>query len=267
MSERHGSPRTPDVVLERYHLGELSKAQRRRVEDRLDAEEGLAQRLSALGESDGELRGATGRLAQRVRAALEDRARPRHRRWRTWWLLPLALTTAGLAAVMVAPHLPLLAPASAPRSTALTPEPGVRVKGGPSLALYRKTLAGSERVADGEYARQGDLIRVGYRAAGRRYGAILSIDGRGAVTLHLPNSGTHSVVLARGKTTFLAQSYELDDAPRWESFYFITCDRPFDLAPLLDSARRRAAERRPGPLALPSNLHQSIVTLKKGSPL
>ena len=59
----------------------------------------------------------------------------------------------------------------------------------PSLTVYRRTDRGSETLADGAVARTGDLLRLGYTAAGRRYGVILSIDGRGAVTLHLPSSG------------------------------------------------------------------------------
>ena len=45
---------------------------------------------------------------------------------------------------------------------------------------------GSEELQRGAVVRQGDEIRVGYRASGRAYGAILSIDGRGNLTQHLP---------------------------------------------------------------------------------
>ena len=43
----------------------------------------------------------------------------------------------------------------------------------------------------------------------------------------------------------LDQAYELDDAPRWERFYFVTGDTPFAVAPIVDAARRAAANQAP----------------------
>ena len=127
---------------------------------------------------------------------------------------------------------------------------GDRIKGlRPSLAVYRRTANGSETLADRTVARPGDVLRVGYHAAGRPYGVIFSMDGRGTVTMHLPAAGDHAVPLAREATTLLDQAYELDDAPLWERFYFVTGDSAFAAAPVVDAARRAAGDPRPARLA------------------
>ena len=62
-----------------------------------------------------------------------------------------------------------------------------RVKGlAPQLLLFRKSAAGVERLSEGSPARDHDLVQMAYQAAGRRYGAVVSIDSRGVITRHLP---------------------------------------------------------------------------------
>jgi len=113
-----------------------------------------------------------------------------------------------------------------------TPEvPETRIKGGeqePRLLVFRKLGSGAERLQDGALARNGDLVQLAYRSGGLQYGAILSVDGRGTVTQHLPATGAEAVPLAAQDTLDVA--YELDDAPRWERFYLVAADRRFGLA-------------------------------------
>src|SRR5262249_49798609 len=150
------------------------------------------------------------------------------------------------------------------QSPRLTPEPETeRIKGTPggrpSLSVYRRTAAGSERLADGDIVHAGDLVRLGYASAGRRYGLILSIAGRETVTLPLPPSGDRAVLLTGGKTILLDAAYELDDAPRVERFYFVTGTEPFAATPVLTAARRAAAQGAgsvPTALPIPSGLDQ-----------
>jgi hypothetical protein len=100
----------------------------------------------------------------------------------------------------------------------------------------------------------------------------VSIDGRGAVTMHLPPAGTHAAALKNEPTVLLDQAYELDDAPRWERFYFVTGDAAFDAAPVLQAARDAAnghSQQPPPDLALPPTVAQSLeqagFTLQKES--
>jgi cytochrome c556 len=61
-------------------------------------------------------------------------------------------------------------------------------------------------------------------------------------------------------------SYELDDAPRWERFYLVTGDEPFDLEAVRRAARDVAAvgsEAAAPLLEIPADLEQSTFTLAK----
>jgi hypothetical protein len=142
-----------------------------------------------------------------------------------------------------------------------------RIKGQrPALVVYRRTADGSELLADGAVARPGDLLRVAYRGAGRSYGVIVSIDGRGTLTRHLPPNGDRAAALKRESTVLLDSAYELDEAPQWERFYFVTGDTPFSITPVEDAVRRAAANDRrgtPAALALPDGLEQSTFSIQK----
>jgi hypothetical protein len=144
---------------------------------------------------------------------------------------------------------------------------GSRIKGlKPALKLFRKTENGSELLNNGDTAFEGDLIRLGYQAAGSLYGVIISVDGRGAVTQHFPRSGAKSGILQTGKTILLDFSYELDDAPHWERFYFVTDKEPFTVEPVLKAGSRidiQAAASSPPPLEIDEKQDQYVITLKK----
>jgi len=230
-------PRIPDITLERYRLGELPAADAARIDDLAEREPDLRTRLAALEQSDAEIR-RTAVIRPPAAGAPTSLRRSRAR-----WLIPVV---AGLAAA-------LFVVAVTPRTQERADD---RIKGlRPALALFRRTPSGSESLADGAVARPGDLVRVGYRAAGHGYGVIFSIDGRGNLTMHLPIAGDRAAPLGRDATVLLDSSYELDDAPLWERFYFVTGDAPFGVAPVVDAVRRAGA--------LPKGLEQSTFSLQK----
>ena len=105
----------------------------------------------------------------------------------------------------------------------------------------------------------GDLIQVFYRAAGKPFGVIVSVDGRGTVTRHLPASGTRAVRLIQGDPVSLDYSYELDDAPNWERFYFLTANTSFDVRDVT-----RAAKDGLDSLRMGREFEQFAITLYKG---
>jgi hypothetical protein len=239
----------PDIVLERYRLHELPPADTSAIADRLQRDAVLRTRLRELDASDARLQADVERVVRHVAA----RPRPGGSR-AVAWAIPVAVATVAITiAVVVRPRI------------VVEPSPVDRIKGAeetahPSLALYRRTVDGSERLADGAVARPGDVIRVGYRPAGRAYGAIVSIDGRGTVTVHLPGHGATAVPLRADATVLLDQSYELDDAPKWERFYFVAGASPFDVGVVV-----KAAQEAPARLTLPRGLDQSTFTLQKES--
>ena len=251
-----------EITLERYRLKELPADVMAGLERRLRTDDQLRRRVDALALSDEQMQ--TGDrlelVAARVRHRLAaERADAKRRGWTSVarWALPAAVA-AGVALMFLLP-----------RTTFLSTGGDERIKGlDASLTLFRQVGAGSETLADGAVAHQGDVIRVGYRAAGRAYGVILSLDGRGNVTMHLPTSGDGAVLLGREPTVLLDRAYELDDAPRWERFYFITGDAPFPIARIVASIQRAIAHADGNTipaLALDAGLDQSVFTLQKES--
>jgi hypothetical protein len=145
----------------------------------------------------------------------------------------------------------------------------VRTKGQrPLLLLYRQESGPPQQLADGALGRAGDLLQLGYVAAGQPNGALLSIDGRGGVTLHFPAAVDGATALHQRGVTLLDRSFRLDDAPHFERFFFVTASdgRTLSLAAVLDSARQlaqRGDAARSQPLPLPPSLHQTSLLLHK----
>ncbi len=96
------------------------------------------------------------------------------------------------------------------------------------LFVFRQTPQGVEALLSGAWARRGDLLQLAYLSADKPYGVIVSLDGRGEVTLHFPNPAGTSTRLMVQKRVPLPCAYELDDAPGYERFFFITA--PFEIS-------------------------------------
>ena len=134
-------------------------------------------------------------------------------------------------------------------------------------ARRRARASGDERLSDGARATTGDLLQLAYRAPTDAFGTLISIDGRGHVTVHWPEPGADGParLSAKGEVR-LPSAYELDDAPAFERFIFVSSPSPFAMSTVLDAARALAA--RPGDarvqkLALPPSLNQLSLALDK----
>jgi hypothetical protein len=106
------------------------------------------------------------------------------------------------------------------------------------------------------------VIQLKYSAKGAKYGVIFSIDGRGTVTLHYPGGAETPSTLDAGGTHALDFSYELDDAPDFERFFFVTAHHPIDFKAVIEKAKteKPGAE---GRLSLDPSLSQCDFVLKK----
>jgi hypothetical protein len=245
----------PDVLLERFRLGELPERDALELRRRIDSDHALQARLAALEKSDAEIlaQHPGSEVARGIRARLAPEVRPtRVRRVRAIWLVPV---TAALVVAAIG-LLPLL------ESTRREQLKGA----GPALVVYRKTAVGSEVLEPGAIARAGELLRVGYRAAGQRFGVIISVDGRGVVTQHLPATGGEAAALGGEGNVLLDSSFELDDAPGWERFYLVTSNAPFAVATVKAAAAlvaRAPSVAQPPALRLPRGLAQVVFELRK----
>ena len=147
-----------------------------------------------------------------------------------------------------------------------TDAPVERIKGmEPMLHIYRAEGEEAKLLENSTVAQEYDLLQLEYNAAGFSYGIIFSIDGRGTVTLHYPVAGSNSPELLAG-SVLLPYSYELDDAPGFERFFFVVSDRDFSQRQVLENAERLAAEKdhgRHGQLELPEEFNQYSLTILK----
>ena len=269
MNQENRHKSVPEWQLERFLLEELPTAEMSRIRERLVDDPELGRRLEVL-------RADSANTRERYPAAWmarqiehrANRAAPAGRAsislepvLRRLWPVPAA---AGLAALLA---LVTLGGDDGDGGdggdvSGRSAVPGIRLKGmEPQLVLHRKVDAGSEQLQDGSAARAGDLLQVQYHAAGRPFGAILSVDGHGSVTQHFPARGARAGALGSAGLTSLEFAYELDDAPRWERFYFVTAAAAFDLAAVVTAAGTAAASG--DSLVLAAGLEQVILTLKK----
>jgi hypothetical protein len=251
----------PDWWLERLAAGDLPPERAAEIRARLAAEPGGEARLAEIDRSNQELlaRFPAKDMARRIRVQAEPPP-PRAAMPRWFLAVPAAALAAALVLVLRAP--PTATPDDTPEIT--------RVKGpqGPSLSVHRQTTHGPERLAGGAAAHPRDRLQLSYAPGGARYGALLSIDGRGGVTLHLPRESGPAAALSGGEV-LLPDAYELDDAPGFERFFFIYSSSPFAVEEVLSSARALAADpERAGraPLSLPPQLGQVSILLPKVSP-
>ncbi len=259
--------RTPDWLLERIALGELPEDVLAAARARLEREPGGAARLTRLDEDSRRTlerhppAAVAAEVERRLRIA-RVRALPERRGW--WQGLSLGVpVAASLALLFVSTSRELPVPGPGPQPTLLDTD---RIKGNARLRIHRQGVGPAESLADGARARPGDLLQLSYVSGGEPYGVVLSLDGRGAVTLHHPATLTGSTELKSGDAVALAHSYELDDAPAFERFVLVTSKVPVDVGSVLEAARglaRQSSEARSQPLPLPEGLAQFSFTLEK----
>lgn len=258
---------TPDWLVERLALGELDDAAAADVRRRLAAEGRDADvELAALATSSREILEAhpPGPIAATVRArAAKEPARsapPRR------WLVAAPLALVGVAALVLVAR-PTTRSTTGAVGHGLELEEG-RIKGPVKVHVYRHGRDGDTRLVDGARAARGDLLQLTYSAGeGGRFGALLSIDGRGNVTLHWPEASAELAprLSPKGEVK-LPSAYELDDAPSFERFIFVSSENPFPLSAVLHAARAlaaRPADARVQRLALPASFAQDALTLEK----
>ena len=257
--------RIPDITLEQYLLGELPEDEMVEMKRLLDEDPESRARLEALERSNREIleQYPPDSMSRQIQSKLEAQQKQssffQPRPMAAW------VGAAAMAIVLLFTVLPGEFISWGPQGVA----PEERIKGpGSQLKLYRKMANGSEALEDGTRVFPGDVLQLGYQAAGRAHGVVVSVDGRGTVTLHWPAQGKRSVPLEKGGLILLDFALELDDAPRWERFYFVTGDASFDVATVLQAAKQVDTERpvdRAESLELPKDLDQYVISVEKGT--
>jgi hypothetical protein len=234
----------PDFLIEQAALGELSDTELEALRSECD----LEARIAVLEASNREILEAysPAEMADRIRirAQREEAASAGAGESGTRivkGLFRVALPLAAAAALFIAVGLPDLQDRQVPGSDAAF---GVRLKGlKPAMHIYRRSGDEVLRLEDRQQVRENDLLQISYIAAGSSYGVILSIDGRGTITLHHPDRPEGDQHLEPDGEYALPFSYQLDDAPDFERFYFISGSEEIPMKLVLDEAERVAASR------------------------
>lgn len=268
----------PDYLLEQYALGELPSEEMQRLDRRLEADPTLQARLATLRASNAEICAAhpPGEFARAVErrarggATVASAKRSHGPRARLWMILAPATAAVALLAFVMVKQYPVPWRGGDPARTASYREV-TREKGRPALRIYRRSGARVDSLRDTAVAAAGDILQLSYIPFGRLHGVIVSLDGRGAVTLHFPAGADRSTELDLRGETLLPHAYELDDAPDFERFFLVTSSGPIDVPAVLSAARGLAGSKaaaRLERLPLPGRLEQaSFLVRKRGSSL
>ncbi len=106
---------------------------------------------------------------------------------------------------------------------------GLRIKGlSARMEVWKKTGDSAVQMENLGEAREGDEIQLRYAVAEKCYGLLFSMDGNGTITMHMGHEN-RAVELEPGKMTTLPFAYKLDNAPKFEKFFFLTSKSEFGL--------------------------------------
>lgn len=226
-------------VLERYILNELPDSRIKEIDRQLKEDPSLKKEIERLENSNKDIlnqyppSSVVPQILSQYNYKIEKNKRERVTKTRPVFFRRLAYASPAFALALILIFLvfPFQKDKTRTKGNDLTE---------PNLIVYRKNDSGEEELKNGVKAKAGDLLQIAYAAAKKKYGVILSIDGNGTVTLHYPERKDQSTVLKKGMKVLLGSSYELDNAPEFERFFFITSMSEIDVADILQKAIRLA---------------------------
>ena len=233
--------KVPDWKLERYLLGELPPEEMSRLREEITGSPVLAARVEGLEQDNRDFFNRFPSLdaflpRRQERTGFLERI---FAGWHSWWK-PLVPAMGLLALFFIAGI-----PGGQDYPDGHPGYDGVRIKGlNDRLTVYREIgHRKAERLKPGSPVCKDDRLQLSYTVKKGSYGMILSIDGRGAVTLHYPERKSGSTKIIRGREKLLPRDYTLDDAPSFERFYMIISDQPINTGQILRAASRMAKNR------------------------
>jgi hypothetical protein len=262
-----------DYYLERYVLGELPDEEAEKIRRQVSGNPGIEAMLKEIESSNHDILTLYPPLS--VKASLITRMNEMQSKPTRFSLRRVLYISSALATFLIFLFLilPVILEKTGTEPFDSRPEQSV-VKGVPvidlsqtQLLIFRKIDDQVEMMTDREQAKAGDLLQLAYVAADESHGMILSIDGRGSVTLHFPAEKGGSTELEQRRESFLPNAIELDDAPDFERFFFVTSGSQIDVENVLKRAESLAKDPEQIPQAkldLPDDLKQCSILILKG---
>jgi len=233
----------PEWKLEWYLMGALPAGESRSIAVRERSDAVLRGRIDALRASNAQILTERPEAARRalnavikysnVCAAEAPRPRQRSRSAAPRWALP-ALACAVLLIVLPIYMVMTDSTGGLAEDGPETAIYGTRIKGdgvdeAPMLEVWRKIGNAAEMLEQNAAVRAGDIVQLRYAVPKSCYGALVSMDGRGLLTVHLAGDSGRAAQLMPGRSIALKSAYRLDDAPAFEAFYLITAANDFDM--------------------------------------
>lgn len=287
----------PDIYIEQYNLGELPENLRKQIDELASQNSELYNRINKIRESNKEIlssypaetmvqriieksntrknisadesfaEGSRNKTSQNIITGFADSLNNIINKIRSISARRYTLSIAS-AAAMILVIIFMIPGIRTTDNTKFTYENDVRIKGLESkLLLFRMKGKEIEELRNMDAARSGDIIQVAYIAAGEyKHGVILSIDGRGTVTLHLPDGSSSGDKLILNRKVLLNKSYELDDSPSFERFIMILSTDPINAADIIEKAKKLANSRESavnGLIGADKNSIEFSITIKK----
>lgn len=271
----------PDILVELLALGELDDDEAAQVRAQLVAEDD--PRLDAIAKSDAEIleRYPVQVIAPRLQPAgpgsVVELSSARSRRTRWTRLIVGGLAAAAAVAIVWVlgegqelspsdrdgPDEVAVAGSGAPADLGGAKEPWqVRHKGIARLIVHKQ--GGKDPLRAGATVAAGELLQLSYATGPEGHGVIVSLDGSGIATQHWPSTVDGPTSLSPGLVQ-LDHAYELDDAPGFERFFFVTSNAAIDPGVVLQAARALGETAAPAEsdLSLPEGMSQVSFMLRK----
>ncbi|MGL1935478.1 MAG: hypothetical protein OCD01_10670 [Fibrobacterales bacterium] len=219
-----------DFTLEQYLLGDLSEAESTAMKKSIADDSVLQQRIALLEQNNHDLR------ERFPYATMEGKVRQKRAQRKSLYkekegFAFTSLVKGVLVTLMVVFGVTITYKSMSPFEGQMMNDTAevVRIKGlDAQLNVYKKTRLGSSLMRDSMVVSAGDEFQLEYVVTEQCHGVILSIDGNGAVTYHLAKKDGGSVRLDSLKR-LLPFSYQLDDAPRYETFYMVLRAEAFEV--------------------------------------
>lgn len=240
----------PDWKLERYLTGDLPESDMREIREMEAADEIFANRVKMLREdSEAILRKLPyDRLAERLdslpgRSVSDSGMFAGNGKLANFGILKFAAAAALVLAVMTVAVfsqrsisqeggtvLANRADGAQTMEVAMVDQnDDVRIKGlSARMEVWKKTGDSAVQMENLGEAREGDEIQLRYAVAEKCFGLLFSMDGNGTITMHMGREN-RAVELEPGKMTTLPFAYKLDNAPKFEKFFFLTSKSEFEL--------------------------------------
>jgi hypothetical protein len=260
----------PDYIIERYILDELPPERMKHICSLMRKDPTIERRIAKMQKSSEQIlkryppESMVPRMINRASdASLSDALHGAKRIPGKYYIFPSLAAFAILIIVAVVPFI------KGGYDSDWNPfmKDVTRIKGpDTAIYIYRRNRSGAELLADNSLTREKDLLQVAYFSADNAHGVIVSIDGRGTVTLHYPAPPSKNTRIDRNRKVLLPTAYELDNATGYERFFFVTSRNPVDIRLIYRAAEKLAnnpSVAKTGQLTLDASFRQTSLVLRK----